>query len=119
MKRITMNGKYQTRDGRKVRVLCVDRKVKDYKVVALILSEDGSYEGYRAFTAFGEYVLSDFNEQDLIPVKTKREAWINIHNDGCDVVQLYKTKEEADKWNSISEIHDNGRVACVRVEWEE
>ncbi len=37
---IKLNHLYRTRDGRKARVVCVDRKVADFPVIALVDNED-------------------------------------------------------------------------------
>lgn len=54
-------GKYEvfTRSGRPVRVICVDKKTKDnFKVVALVLREDG-YERGTLYTTEGCYETPD------------------------------------------------------------
>lgn len=50
-KPIEMGKKYRTRDGREVRVLCIDRNNGVFSVVALV----GGREYVEAFTKFGEY----------------------------------------------------------------
>lgn len=60
-----MNKKYRTRDGREVRVLCVDRNDEDYPVVALINRISG--ETPEAYTGDGFYHRSKKERgEDLI-----------------------------------------------------
>jgi hypothetical protein len=83
---ITMQGKYQTRDGRSARVLAIDRK-GGAPVVGLILDYIGTEHIYAwGCEGCAEGMSSDY---DLIPVPTKHEAemrW-NLH-DRIPVVQL-------------------------------
>lgn len=65
--KITMDGKYTTRDGRAVRILCVDGPVSRYghwPVVGWIVG-DGDI---RRWDATGKYD-ADHLECDLVPVK--------------------------------------------------
>ena len=66
---ISMDKKYQTKDGKKVRVLCVDVKDEDYPVLALVLVGDS--ESVQQFTKNG-YLHSEhsLDEWDLIEVST-------------------------------------------------
>lgn len=63
---IDMTKKYQTRDGRKVRLLCTNRNSSEYPVVALI----GKDEDLDAYTADGRYFSKRglSNSKDLIEV---------------------------------------------------
>lgn len=73
----------QTRDGRKVRVLCRDRKHSTYPVVAL-LEEDGE-EWAEAYTRNGELHAGGVEgEGDLVNVPLERTA----------VVWLVRWKED-------------------------
>lgn len=50
--------------------------------------------------------------------KVKREGWVNIYpkttgNHLALVSRALATKQEADEWASV------GRIACIRIEWEE
>lgn len=46
------------------------------------------------------------------PKRVKKEGWVNVYKDD-DYAILHDTKESADRNEGI------GRVACVRIEWEE
>lgn len=112
---ISMDKKYTTRDGRPVRLLCVDGPAL-WPVVAII---DNAYT--RVFDKNG-MCESLSNNNDLIEVKTKRTGWINIypkcHKDrnitimGC-ASWVCETEEMAD------ENAGGDRIACIKIEWEE
>lgn len=63
---ISMDKKYRTRSGLPVRVLCVDRVVGDYPVVALVTEKD--QEGLYSYTITGRYVAGGTGPVDLIEV---------------------------------------------------
>lgn len=50
------------------------------------------------------------------PPKVKRDGWVNVYH-SCDSAAMlsdaWPTKEECDK------LQRTGRIACVRIEWEE
>lgn len=82
--RITMDKKYQTRDGRAVRILATDMKDGNggEQVVALVNYDDG--EKLLTTDCYGNSnVRTGF---DLIPVPTKHEGWA--------VVDPYSTLDE-------------------------
>ena len=74
---IDMNKKYRTRDGRDVRLLCVDWKNEDYSVVGLLPAPNGK-ESIFWWTIEGNSRL-DGKEctRDLIEVKPER--WVNLY----------------------------------------
>ena len=112
--KITMDGKYQTRDGRPVRVLCVDAKCGEWKVVALVTCRDGS-ENDESFRLDGTWTMTPGVESDLdlIPVPEKRrvKGWLNVYENGVSV-SLHKTKPDADFFRS------DGRIACLEIDRE-
>lgn len=103
-----MEKKYRTRDGKDVRVLCVDRKSKcGFSVVALV--GEGDFESTISYRAEGNVFLGGTKSAlDLIEVKPKQFVWINLYPS-----MDHHTKELADK-----NAGDN-RIACIRVEFEE
>ena len=67
--KIEMGKKYRTRDGRKVRVLCTDRRHNEYPVVALVTSFCGTTETLDTFTSNGfEVTTESESNYDLIEV---------------------------------------------------
>ena len=99
----------QTRDGRKVRVLCID-KAGERSVVGLVVHETAGETIY-AWYASGNY-MSNTHNLDLINVPEKRVAWVNMYPDKNALGVPCKSRDEADK----DAAHD--REACVRVEYE-
>lgn len=74
----------QTKDGRKVRILCTDRKHVLYPVMALVMNADGS-EMDNTFTMTGKY-YEDGREHhlDLENVPETTEKFYNISFEGLD-----------------------------------
>lgn len=93
-----------TRDGRKVRVLCIDRK--------------GATPIY-AFYSDGKLFFNEDDKLDLFFAPEKHEGWININKwpDGVRDTDgiIYPTKLD------IPDMPPVGvqRVATIKIEWEE
>ena len=107
------NREVVTRDGRKVRVLCTDRKGAT-PIIALV--NDGlSEELGHAFYSDGKIFSDEDNELDLFFAPTKHEGWINLNRclDGkpqCGFI-----------YDSEADAKSNGRnaLATIKIEWEE
>ena len=107
-----------TRDGRKVRILCTDRK-GDTPIIALVHdANDGQEYGY-AFYSDGKFFRDGGDELDLFFAPEKHEGWIIINKwaDGERDTNgiIYHTKLD------IPDIPIVGgkRVATIKIEWEE
>jgi len=71
---ITMEGKYRTRDGRGVRILCLDGPNLSYPIVGFIVGElDTS-----AWTDAGFVMRTQETDKDLVPVLTKHGGWAAV-----------------------------------------
>jgi len=70
---VSMDKKYKTRDGRDVRVLCVDASDDNYPVVALI-----GNEVYR-FTSKGSFDIGYTRGYDLIEQPEEKTVWLEIY----------------------------------------
>ena len=85
--KITMDGKYRTRDGREVRILCTDyvSEQNRYKVVALIKHEKDK-QLLETYTETGKYIYGAKNnfDWDLVPVSKKKKIvqWMVVWNTG-------------------------------------
>ena len=119
-----------TRDGRNVRILCVDAK-GDYPVVALIPDGEGEYkrDSPEAYTEDGCNYSGRISYLDLFFAPEIHEGWANVFGgaDGNSYLgdshgnsyvgdsHIFKSKEEAEKegkkWKDY--------IATVRIEWEE
>lgn len=84
----------QTRDGRKARIICTDRK-GEMPIVALITSEDGT-ETISDFKLNGSYWCG-LKESDLIniPQRIISTIYIAVWRDG--EINMFRTKENAEK----------------------
>lgn len=118
---ITNPRKVITRDGRNVRILCVDAK-GDYPVVALIPDGEGEYkrDSPEAYTEDGYNYSGRISYLDLFFAPEIHEGWANVFGgaDGNSYVgdsRIFKSKEDAEKegkkWKDY--------IATVRIEWEE
>lgn len=110
--------KVVTRNGRKVRIVCTDRK-GDTPIIALVYdANDGQEYGY-AFYSDGKYFIDKDDEFDLFFAPEKHEGWIIINKwpDGDRDTNgiIYSTELD------IPDIPIVGgkRVATIKIEWEE
>ena len=101
-----------TRDGRKARIICFDKKDEDniYPIVCLV--QDGETESLGIFMKDG-HSLVDVEEtpSDLMMLPEKKEGWAVIYKD-----DLLRTEKEARELveQSISE-----GIRIEKIEWEE
>lgn len=109
----------QTLDGRSVRIICTDSKYPGKPLVALI---ESNFTCCIFYGLDGKFNLSNSdNQNDLINLPVKREGWVNIYEGDADKVEknvaiaanIFVSQQMADS------LALKGRVACVRVEWEE
>ena len=99
-----------TRDGRKARIICFDRK--DVRpIIALIKSADNDDEGVYYYYADGLNLNSYPSVFDLMMLSEKKEGWVNIYDD----MVIYESKEEA----KIGIATERNYIATTKVEWEE
>ena len=110
-----------TRDGRNVRILCVDAK-GDYPVVALIPDGEGEYkrDSPEAYTEDGYNYSGRISYLDLFFAPEIHEGWVNVYEgaDGNSYVgdaRIFKSKEDAEKegkkWKDY--------ISTVKIVWEE
>ena len=109
------NLKVVTRDGRSVRIVCVNRLSDDYPIVALIRNKDK--EVIDCYTKDGKYINNKIYNHDLFFAPVKKSGWINVCR-GCGEYNTYvcnrifATKEEA-------QIEKRNIIATIKIEWEE
>ena len=105
-----------TRDGRKVRIVCTNRKGLCTKpVVALITLPNGD-EVVKSFWENGLEVRGDENRNDLFFTSVKHEGWVNIYCDHSMSCGLIHQSEEKAK----QEIDPVRRyITTTKIEWEE
>ena len=78
---ITMQGKYQTRDGRAVRILATDFKAGATCIIGAIAMGDNN-EIVGLWDGRGVVFGSCDHLDDLVPVTTKHEGFIVVGKDG-------------------------------------
>ncbi|OUP37236.1 hypothetical protein [Bacteroides sp. An19] len=109
-----------TRDGRKARIICFDRKFYhdwyNYPIVAMVNNNDN--ELVHAYTQDGLLVGNKEGELDLMMLPEKKEGWVNVYYDndasshrGCRFI--YDTKERAVKEAG------SAYITTVKINWEE
>jgi hypothetical protein len=114
---IDMNHKYQTRDGRAVRILCVDGPDSRWPVVGFI-------EDCRATLCWdiGGYACKEGTPQeyDLVPVPTKHEGWVllSLGEKKEPLSVLFDSLEEAEEM-SYSKSVGMKRPIVAHVTWED
>ena len=97
-----------TRDGRKARIICFDRK-DNTPIVALIESVNHA-EILQCVHNDGKCFHYDTSNNDLMMLPEKKEGWINVYEE-----RIYKTKDDA-----ISNIAPGTHfIDTIKVEWEE
>jgi len=72
---------YTTRDGRKVRAICVDRRHPVYPVIVLSPIPDSSDEVTVAYTADGAFMYESPNTQDIVGPWVEKPTdwdWANV-----------------------------------------
>lgn len=110
----------QTRDGKKVRILCFDRKDVDYPIVALV--EIDGYEYTKHYTLKG--VANDIDHgMDLFMAPYKHEGWMNVYRDADTGLPycgkfIYPSESDAVTHNDPADASDK-KVSITKIEWEE
>ena len=105
-----------TRDGRKVRIICTDRKDADYPIVVLVSNKSETGEDTLYYTEEGKFYTDSTGSLDLFFAPEKKEGWVNLFRDPTDngiyCSKVYPTKERA--MDSIGAFY-----TTIKVEWEE
>lgn len=109
---ISMNKKYQTRDGKPVRLICIDETLERYPVIGIIDNDESSPSSW---TKEGCYFGDDEEEssRDLVEIKEEKTftGWVNLYTDGS-FGQVYSSKEECKSARGYG-VHP--AFACVQV----
>ena len=105
-----------TRDGRTVRILCVDR-ISDIGPIVALVQENGNEKIY-TYTKDGQFDDSQ-SLNDLFFDLEKKEGWVNIYTDDCGVAysgqMIYGVYEDAETAGLSLE----GYLSTAKIEWEE
>lgn len=112
------NRKIVTRDGRAVRIICIDKKSDAWPIVALATKKEREIEDLYCYSKYGKHYLNGDNCVDLFFAPEKKEGWINIYKtpDGVtSLSEIYTSKEvaEASAKNCVY------YITTTKIEWEE
>lgn len=109
--------KVVTGDGRNVRIICTDSKIRNYPIIALV-EEPSRFENLFSYTEGGQMISYEPSEKyDLFFAPEKHEGWINVYHDlehneiYCG--RIYASEEEAKCADYAY------TVATIKIEWEE
>ena len=114
-----------TRDGRKARIICFDRRT-DRPIVALI-ERDNHEEILQCCFDNGRCCCDITSDHDLMMLPEKKDGWINIYNADTTFYyadgRVFETKDEAVQ-EAKEEVEKEQRekneyIDTIRVEWEE
>ena len=111
------NRKVVTGDGRNVRIICTDSKIRHYPIIALV-EEPSRFENLFSYTEGGQMISYEPSEKyDLFFVPEKHEGWINVYKWGDDyryTGDVFSSKERA-----LMSVKGCDGVATIKIEWEE
>lgn len=109
--------KIVTRDGRKVRIICTDKRGADFPIVALVECENKEETCYYAKNGCWDFDTESAN--DLFFAPEKHEGWINLYrSEGLESVytaNVYDSKDEAE----CAAQGEEDYLTTVKIEWEE
>ena len=120
-----------TRDGRKARIICFDRRLfyknVSYPILALVECSDGE-DDVCGYNEKGKVLIEDGAEykDDLMMLPEKKEGWVNVYKreneyvceNECNVstgIAVYKSEGEAKRNIDKNEIYVN----TIKISWEE
>ena len=120
-----------TRDGRKARIICFDRRFfynnVSYPILALVECPDGE-DDICGYTEKGKVLIKEGAEHkdDLMMLPEKKEGWVNVYKreneyvceNECNVstgIAVYKSEGEAKRNIDKNEIYVN----TIKISWEE
>lgn len=99
-----------TRDGRKARILCFDRKDPHYPIVALVEDISGD-EDLVIYHGTGQYEELCKSDEDLVLYTEMNIGYINIYDENTVNPVIYRTEEEAKK------IADSNIKETIKIEY--
>ena len=108
--------KVVTRNGRRARIICTDRRNLNYPIIALIETSSGEEMAY-SHTKDGRHCADCSDIFDLFFAPEKHEGWVNVSREeyGYEGGLIYDSKEDAEKIAKVNKYC----IATVKIEWEE
>ena len=112
--------KVVTGDGRKVKILCTNRK-STYPIVTLVENHDSDNESVYSYRENGLLSMFSQSEQNnLFFAPEPHEGWVNIYKSnygGYELSQVYQRKEDAESEKYIND--SDAYITTTKIEWEE
>ena len=109
--------KVVTRDGRKVRIICTDRKGLDVKPIVALITLPNCDEIVKCFWDNGIETAGSEDKNDLFFAPTKYTDYINLYRDeSVYFLGAVYTSEEYAK--NIARGNDQ-YITTIKIEWEE
>ena len=109
--------KVVTRDGRKVRIICTDRKGLDVKPIVALITLPNCDDIVKCFWDNGIETAGSEDKNDLFFAPTKYTDYINLYRDeSVYFLGAVYTSEEYAK--NIARGNDQ-YITTIKVEWEE
>ena len=109
--------KVVTRDGRKVRIICTDRKGLDVKPIVALITLPNCDEIVKCFWDNGIETAGSEDKNDLFFAPSKHTDYINLYRDeSVYFLGAVYTSEEYAK--NIAKGNDQ-YITTIKVEWEE
>lgn len=115
MKPLNLSRPVQTRDGRKVRIICTDGPAfcGEQPITGFIEGNNIADNWQAGGNYWRKCTIGQLDQsKDLINVPEKRVVWVNIYEQPL-AIAAHGSRGTADKSASV------GRIACVRVEFTE
>ena len=113
------SSKVVTRDGRKARIICTDRRDLNFPIIALIENISGKGEKAYSYTKEGWNYSYCSDNLELFFAPEKHEGYINIYrNEYEDYYKgkiIYSSKEDAIKRGEKTPDY----ITTTKIEWEE
>lgn len=109
----------QTKDGRKVRILCKDGPAMVDEVPQPIVGFADGCDTSDNWCIDGRFNLHPPNDEyDLVNIPEKHVVWVNVYRDDRKVGFMFGS-ERASKESCDNDHFVGGRVACIKVEFTE
>lgn len=108
--------KVVTRDGKDVRIICMDRPAK--KPIVALVSKEENYSDVRTYFADGRSYLYGKDNDDLFFAPEKKVGWMNLYKRYFGLVkggEVYNSEEAAKKMAA----GDEDYIITIKIEWEE
>lgn len=102
-----------TRDGRKARIICFDKKCINTECLIVLVSGIVD-EAIHLYTKDGKTVSGDSREFDLMMLPEKKEGWVNVYKGGLLDTKSYPTKKEA-----FDKASPKDYVDTIKINWSE